>query len=97
MQTANALSETTDRRVRERVRIINSVATGQPEASDGTAPMPMAGEMPPITMTRLDAEQAEMDREAHRLIREGADPVRDQGIGNDVGIPPMPPVRTEAL
>ena len=95
MQTAAAISERIDARARERVRIINA-GLGAPQAADEPV-APMAGEMPPITMTRLDAEQAELDREAHRLIREGADPVRDQGIGNDMGVPPMPSVRTEAL
>lgn len=97
MQTANALSETTDRRVRERIRIINSVATGAPEAADVTAgPTAPINEMPPMWTSNADAEQRELDREAQRLIREGADPARDVGIGQDV-IPPMPVVRTETL
>ena len=96
MQTAAAISERIDARAAARVKIINTGLGNQ--AADEPEPIaPITGEMPPIRMTRVDAEQAELDREAHRLIREGADPTRDQGIGNETGIPPMPSVRTEAL
>ena len=96
MQTAAAISERIDARAAARVKIINAgLSTAQ--AADDPPTAPIAGEMPPMYMSSVDAEAREADREAHRLIREGADPVRDQGIGNDMGVPPMPSVRTEAL
>ena len=94
MQTAAAISERIDARAAARVKIINAgLSTAQ--AADDPPTAPIAGEMPPMYMSSVDAEAREADREAHRLIREGADPARDVGIG--VEVPAMPSVRTEAL
>lgn len=95
MQTAMAVSDRVDTRARERVRIINA-NIGTPQAADEppTAAAPV-GEMPPIYMSHTDMEQRELDREAQRLTREGADDPRDLGIGQSDLTPPS--VRQEAL
>lgn len=93
MQTAAAISERIDTRVRERIRVINTAA-GQPPPDE---PAPdRVGDLPPIYQSPMDMETREIIREDQRLRRPGADPVRDPGIGND-DIPLPPPVPLETL
>ena len=94
MQTAAAISERVDARARDRVRIINSGLAGAPQAED--APAEPVAEMPPMYQSPLDMETREQIREDQRIRRNGADPVRDRGIGQD-DVPPPPPVRQETL
>ena len=101
MQTAAAVSDRVDARAAARVQLINSAIAGvQPTAADaGTTAA--TGDMPPIYQSPMQMETREQIREDQRLRRPGADDVRDTGIGQDGStmsdIPPIPPVRTEAL
>lgn len=101
MQTAVAISENVDRRVRERIRVINAaVEGGQTPESAMTESSTTLGEMPAMFTSAAGgdaAEAREIERERTRFRRDGeADTARDAGIGHD-DIPQMPLIRSETL
>lgn len=83
MQTASALLERENARVNARVRLINTLRTGEGPAEE--APAPPVGEAPVMGMTGMVDEAHEIERDLHRIRREGVpgEIVRDPGVGED--------------
>lgn len=93
MNTASTLSQIVDERVARRVGQINAfVSTARGETPASTEPV---GEMPPMATSTFIDDDHEINRERGRFRREGATPVREPGVGQE--IPAPPPVNTEAL